>query len=465
MAAGVELRRVAADVDGELVGESVEVAGITHDSRLVQSGFLFVCVPGQSADGHDFADRAVAAGAAALLVERRLDIDVPQVVVTDTRRMAGPAAATVLGHPERHITLIGVTGTNGKTTVTQMLGTMLGRLDRAVEVSGTLTGSLTTPDATDLFARLADLRRRAVRYLALEVSSHALALHRVEGLRFDVAAFTNLSQDHLDFHGTMADYFEAKATLFEPERSRMAVVNREDSAGRTLIDRRPDALTYGIDDAAELSLAAATSSFAWRGRPVTLQLAGRHNVVNALCAAVVLESLDIEPDDIADAIGAIDPVPGRMEWINLGQPFRVVVDFAHSPASLSVALEACRRAATGAVHVVFGCGGDRDRDKRPLMGWVAAEGADRITVTSDNPRGEDPAAIAAAILAGVPDLSEVTVEPDRRVAIDQAVAGAGPGDVVLIAGKGHEATQTIDGRVLDFDDRVVAVESLERAGW
>ncbi len=468
---GLDLVDLAEEIGGRLVlpdaSVHTRVFGITHDSRTVKPGAIFACVSGAVTDGHDYAEDAAAAGAAALLTQRELSVEVPQLVVPDVRRSLGPASAAVFGHPDRDVQVVGVTGTNGKTTVTHMLGDMLAHLGRSVEVSGTLSGARTTPEAPDLFARLADMRSRSVSYLAMEVSSHALELHRVDGLRFTVGAFTNLSQDHLDFHSSMEAYFEAKARLFSREFAETVVINEDDPAGQKLIERRPDARRYGIAQATDLKLGGPTSSFRWGHLPVTVQMAGEHNVYNALCAASVLEALEFEPDDVADAIGAINPVPGRMEWVAIGQPFRVVVDYSHTPDSLQAALAACRLAASpdGAVRVVFGCGGNRDADKRPLMGAAAAQGADQVFVTSDNPRLEDPLAIIEAILAGISDRGSIVVEPDRQAAIDQAVAHASAGDVVLIAGKGHETTQMTGSTVVDFDDRIAAVNALQRAGF
>ncbi|MFW2380226.1 MAG: UDP-N-acetylmuramoyl-L-alanyl-D-glutamate--2,6-diaminopimelate ligase [Acidimicrobiales bacterium] len=465
--AGITLDRLAGEIGGDLAGPPETVDTIAYDSRCATHGSLFACVPGDTVDGHDFAAGAVANGASALLVERPLDIDVPQIVVRDSRAAMGPAAAAIYHHPERDVTVLGVTGTNGKTTVTQMLGSMLTKLGRSVEVLGTLSGVRTTPEAPDLFAKLASMRASGVRHLALEVSSHALQLHRVNGMKFEVSAFTNLSQDHLDFHASMEEYFEAKASLFEPELTKRAVINADDRHGSTLLERRPDARPYSVADAADLSLDGPTSHFKWHGRPVTLQLAGLHNVSNAVCAATILDELAFGADDVADALGAIDPVPGRMEWVSLGQPFRVVVDYSHTPDSLRVALAACRTAAAPAasVVVVFGCGGDRDQAKRPLMGRVAADLADRVVVTSDNPRGEDPVRIIDQIVAGIRTEDHVVIEPDRQAAIDAAIAMAEEGDVVLLAGKGHETTQTIGDNVIDFDDRMAAMTALGKAGW
>ncbi len=458
---------LAAAVGGTLTGDAtIEINSVTHDSRQAGPGTLFACIDGATVDGHNFAQGAVEQGAAALLVQRILEVAAPQILVADSRRSMGSAAAEVYEHPDRDVVVLGVTGTNGKTTVTHMLGSMLTKLGRSVDVLGTLSGARTTPEAPELFRTLAQMRGNGVQNLAMEVSSHALELHRVEGLRFAVAAFTNLTQDHLDFHPTMADYFEAKARLFTTEQSERAVINRDDPYGRELLNRREDASSYSIDDAEDLHLEGATATFAWHGRPVTLQMAGVHNVSNAICAATMLDVLGYEADDIADALGAIDPVPGRMEWVSVGQPFRIAVDYSHTPDSIRVALAACRIAADGdaQVIVVFGCGGDRDRDKRPLMGAEAAQGADRVIVTSDNPRSEDPDEIIAQILTGVPDGTTVEVEPDRRAAIALAVANARDGDVILIAGKGHETTQTIGDDAIEFDDRMVAVEAISAMG-
>lgn len=468
---GLDLADLAEEIGGRLVlpqeGVHTRVSGITHDSRTVKPGSIFACVSGAVADGHDYAGAAVASGAAAILTERELSVAAPQLVVSDVRRSLGPASAAVFDHPDRDVKVVGVTGTNGKTTVTHMLGAMLAHLGRSVEVLGTLSGARTTPEAPELFARVADMRARSVSYLAMEVSSHALEFHRVDGLRFTVGAFTNLSQDHLDFHKTMEAYFQTKARLFHGDFSESVVINEDDSAGQRLIERRPDAKRYGLAQAADLKLGGPTSSFRWRHLPVTVQMAGEHNVYNALCAASILDALGFESEEVADAIGAINPVPGRMEWVAIGQPFRVVVDYSHTPDSLRAALTACRFATSpdGSVRVVFGCGGNRDADKRPLMGAAAHQGADQVFVTSDNPRLEDPLAIIEAILAGIPDRSEVIVEPDRQSAIDQAVANAAAGDVVLIAGKGHETTQTVGSTVVDFDDRIAAVNALQRAGF
>ncbi len=436
----------------------------THDSRAATAGFLFCCVPGARFDGHDFAPAAIEAGATALLVDRPLDLARPQILVDDVRRAMGPAAAAIHGDPARELTLVGVTGTNGKSSIVQLLADIWAQVGQRAEIIGTLVGARTTPEATDLQR---DLRRavdRGVEALAMEVSSHALALHRVAGAHFELALFTNLTRDHLDFHPTMDDYFEAKARLFTPELTARAVVNADDPWGRRLADRAGvPTVTYGLDDAEDLRFDGAISRFRWRGFEIVLQLAGAHNVSNALAAARAAELLGMEAADIADALCATSPVRGRFEAVDAGQPFHIAVDYAHTPDALRAALAAARQvAADGRVIVVFGCGGDRDVEKRADMGRVATEAADVVVVTSDNPRSEEPAAIIADILTGIDAAgsSAPIVEPDRQEAIRLAVAEASAGDLVLIAGKGHETYQIIGDETIDFDDRRAALLAL-----
>ena len=457
----VTVGTLAGVLDARLVGPAdVVPTSVTHDSRRVGPGALFCCVIGARADGHDFAAAAVGDGAVALLVERHLALDVPQLVVGDVRAAHGPAAALVLGNPADRLRTVGVTGTNGKTTVVSMVGHVLGAAGREVDVIGTLTGERTTPEATDLQARLAELVDRGVTDVAMEVSSHALVLHRVDGIVFDVAVFTNLGQDHLDFHGTPEAYFAAKATLFEPERSRSGVVDVDDVHGRLLLDASDRPLTaVSLGDAHDLRTAPGGSTFTWRGHPVALPVPGRHNVANALLAAEACRLLDVPDDVIAAALAGVPVVPGRFEPVDEGQRFAVVVDYAHTPDALEQVLEASRElVGDGSVTVVFGCGGDRDASKRPVMGEVACRLADTVVLTNDNPRSEDPLRIIEEIRTGCPD--GPLVEPDRRAAIRLALSGARPGDLVLIAGKGHEQGQVVGERVEPFDDRVVAAEEL-----
>lgn len=457
---------------------SALVHGIEHDSRRVSAGDLFCCLPGQHADGHDHALEAVERGAVGLLCERlvpALPAGIVQVRVPPGAARAAMAqvAAAYWGHPADSLLMAGVTGTNGKTTVTHLLGAILEHAGHPTMVIGTLTGARTTPESTDLQRILAGVRdehpatpRPAV---AMEVSSHALVQSRVDAIRFDVAVFTNLSHDHLDFHHTMEEYFAAKASLFEASRAKRAVVYADDPWGRRLLEgiALPAA---EVHDAAvtDVHLAAGRSTFSWRGLDVSVPLTGALNVRNAHLAAEAAVALGVAPDVAAEGLRRAPPVPGRLEPVAIagehGAEVDVLVDYAHTPAALETVLGEARRLAAahgGRTLVVFGCGGDRDVEKRPMMGAVASRLADVVVVTSDNPRSEDPAAIIDAVLAGiVADGAEVVVEPDRGAAIDGAIRSAKAGDVVLVAGKGHETTQTIGQSVLPFDDRLVAAEAL-----
>ncbi len=451
----------------ELRGDpaGTEIATITHDSRDVTPGALFCCVRGGRVDGHDLAGDAVLAGAVALLCERPVPVPVPQAIVSSTRVAMGPAAATFFGHPSRRMSVVGVTGTNGKTTTTHFLAAALRAGDRPCEVIGTLSGPRTTPEAIDLQARLAGLVERGVSGAAMEVSSHALAQHRVDATWFTAAVFTNLSPDHLDFHGTMPEYFAAKASLFAPGRTAVGVINSDDPWGRRLLETvsiptRP----FSLADAVNLDVGTTSSTFRWQGQPVRLRLGGAFNVSNSLAAATAARELGVDPSSVAEGLSSVTSIPGRFEAIEGGQAFTVLVDYAHTPDSLTQALLAARHAAggSGRVLVVFGCGGDRDRAKRPLMGEAAARGADVAVLTSDNPRSEDPLAIIAEVRAGVADPGTLLVEPDRRTAIAETLSRARPGDVVVVAGKGHETTQAIADSVVDFDDRTVVRDELAR---
>lgn len=457
--------------DGDGARPGVTVEAITHDSRAVAPGTLFCCVPGARADGHDFAPQAAAAGAVALLVERRLAIDLPQLVVGDVRRAMGPAASAVYGHPSQDLTVIGVTGTNGKSSTVALLAAIWEKAGQRAEVYGTLTGARTTPEAPDLQRQLRESRDGGVGVVAMEVSSHALELGRVGGTRFAAAVFTNLGRDHLDFHHDVESYYRAKARLFSPGYTDTAVVNLDDAHGRRLADELAAAggmavHGFALADAEGLRADGPVSRFAWRGHPVNLHLAGRHNVSNALAAATTAAALGLDPAPVVAALEDARPVRGRFELVDGGQPFHVVVDYAHTPDALEAVIAAAREVTGGKVIVLFGCGGDRDHDKRPEMGAVVARLADLAVVTSDNPRSEDPDDIIAAVLGGMAAAphgiagTRVRVEPDRGRAIALALSLAAPGDLVLLAGKGHETTQVIGDRTLPFDDRAVALEAL-----
>jgi UDP-N-acetylmuramoyl-L-alanyl-D-glutamate--2,6-diaminopimelate ligase len=437
-------------------------------------GTLFFCVPGFRADGHDFAPDAVERGAAALVCQRPLGLGVPEVVVSDVRAAMGPAAARFHGDPTAALDVVGITGTNGKTTTAFLVRHLLEASGRRTGLLGTVKRVVagveeeverTTPEAIDLqatFRRMVDGGDRAC---AMEVSSHALELGRVAGIRFACRVFTNLTQDHLDFHETMEAYFAAKRRLFEDGSS--AVLNLDDEYGRRIASEI-DCVTFAIDREAdyravdvEFDLMGSRFTCVTPDGPLELEspLPGLFNVQNVLAAVAAVRSLGIPADDIAGALPAFGRVPGRFEPVDEGQDFGVLVDYAHTPDSLENVLRAAREVTRGRLHVVFGAGGDRDRGKRPLMGDAAHRLADRVLVTSDNPRNEDPEAIIDQVMEGAgPDAER---EVDRRRAIALAVETAEPGDVVVIAGKGHEQGQEFErGRKEPFDDRTVAREAL-----
>ena len=445
------------------VGLDVEVAGITHDSRHVGPGTLFCCVPGASTDGHTYAAGAVSAGAVAVVVDHRLDLDVPQLVVPDVRAAMPYLASAIYDYPSRSLAVFGVTGTNGKTTTTWLLQSVLEHAGLPCGLLGTLSGAHTTPEAPAFQAQLAAFRDSGKKAAAVEVSSHALALCRVDATWFAVGVFTNLSRDHLDLHGTEDDYFAAKARLFEPERCGVAVINADDERGQQLAaEVTVPVRLFSMHDATDIVLDARSATFTWHGQRIRLPLGGEFSIANGLAAATAALAYGIEPAVIAQGLGAATPVPGRFEPVDIGQPFGVIVDYAHTPDGLRVALQAARGVTRGRLIVVFGCGGDRDATKRPLMGEIAQNGADFVILTSDNPRGESPAAIISDVVRGFPTGStgDYVIELDRRAAISAALSMAEAGDVVVIAGKGHEATQTIGTEVRPFDDRVVARELL-----
>ena len=461
------------------VGTLPSVTGCTHDSRAVRPGDLYAALPGARAHGADFAAQAVARGAVAVLTDPagvgRVPEGVAVLVADDPRAVLGQTASWVHGDPSRHLQVLGVTGTNGKTTTaflleaglraagrrTGLLGTVLTRV-ADVEVSSTRT----TPEATDLHALFAAMVERGTEAVAMEVSSHALALGRVDGVLFDTAVFTNLSQDHLDFHATLEDYFAAKASLFTAARSRRAVVDVDDEHGRRLlIDPQIPTSTYGESGqwrATQVELRADGSSFTLVGPdisvPASVQLPGAFNVANAVGALACLIVAGVPVPDAVAGIASLPGVPGRMERVDQGQAFTALVDYAHTPEAVSTLLSTVRRLTSGRVLVVLGCGGDRDSRKRPLMGRAAVDGADVAVLTSDNPRSEDPLVILEQM-----SQPGALVEPDRRAAIERAVREARPGDVLVVAGKGHETGQDVGGTVTPFDDRDVLRQALQLA--
>lgn len=456
-----------------IIGDvSQGVADVTHFSGQVVPGAMFCCVVGDRHDGHDFAPSAVKGGATSLLVERQLDTamvgDVTQVIVDNVRSVMGAVAARCWGNPSSKLSVIGVTGTNGKTSVVTMIGALLERLGRRGETIGTLTGARTTPESTDLQRQLAAFVAEGVAVVAMEVSSHALELGRVDGVEFAVAAFLNLGTDHLDFHVTPERYFEAKARLFEPGRSPISIVVIEDVHGRLLRDSmlgRTDTEVRTVDSGdAGIGRRDGRTVFTWRGHDVETDLVGGFNVNNLLVVAECVAALGVPDDEIAALLGTVPPPPGRMEVVSGSQPFTVMVDYAHTPDAIERALDAARSLTSGRLLVVLGAGGDRDRSKRAAMGRAAGARADEVIITSDNPRSEPPSAIMATVASGV-DIGEPTLIEDRRSAIIAAIESAESGDTVMILGKGHESTQIIGDEVIAFDDRVVARAALAGRGF
>jgi UDP-N-acetylmuramoyl-L-alanyl-D-glutamate--2,6-diaminopimelate ligase len=488
----------ASGVAAELRGDgAVEIRELAYDSRRVGPGTLFFSFAGEKTDGHDFAPGAVDAGAAALVVERPLELAVPQAQVEDARAAMAPIAAAFNGDPTSELGVVGITGTNGKTTTAFLLRHLLesaghhcGLLGTVQQVVGGQVEEVerTTPEAIDLQRTFNRMLESGDEYCAMEVSSHALVLHRADAIQFAVKVFTNLSQDHLDFHADMEDYFEAKRLLFSGEggapilelEGGISVINLDDAYGRRLANDLSggpagECVTFSASGV-KADLSASNVAFDASGSrfgcvtpqgeiEVRIPLPGDFNVANALAALGAAHALGLDLPKAAAALVSAEQVPGRFESIDEGQPFAVVVDYAHTPDSLENVLQAARRVTEGRVISVFGAGGDRDRDKRPRMGTAGAELSDVAVVTSDNPRSEDPGSIIEQIEAGIEASAraEVVVEQDRRAAIAMALGRAVEGDMVVIAGKGHEQGQEFEnGRKVPFDDRDVAREELRK---
>ena len=441
--------------------KDINISGITHDSRDVETNFMFCCVVGENVDGHKFASAAIESGACILLVERRLDFDVPQLLVSDVREAMGYVSSSIYDHPSKELTIIGVTGTNGKSSVVQMLQDIWLESGIQSEIFGTLQGKRTTPEAPDLQRLFRQSVDRGVDAIAMEVSSHALELGRVNGTQFDLTIFTNLSHDHLDFHGNMEAYFNAKAKLFTSEFTSRGVVNSDDPYGKKIGSQLPDCRYYSLADAEDLIIDGPNSTYTWESSKVSLSLAGSYNVSNALAASTAAKMLGVEVSSIVKGLEKTRPVAGRFEIVSDNHPFWVTVDYAHTPDALEAVLKAAREISkSDRVIVVFGCGGDRDAKKRPEMGNVAEDKSDLAVLTTDNPRSEDASDIAAEVMSGVQDPDSVFQIPDRRKAIEFAISEAEDGDVVVIAGKGHESGQTIGDVVHEFNDVEVATEIL-----
>ncbi len=498
---GIEDLKLEKLIDGLVVKDQFggvadsEITELEYDSRRVSSGTLFFCVPGHITDGHEFARDAVERGAEALICERRLDLDVVQIVVDDARAVMAPVAVRFFGEPTGSLKVAGITGTNGKTTTAHILreileahGTSCGLLGTVEQIVGGVSEPVerTTPEAIDLQRTFSRMIERGDRACVMEVSSHALELNRSDLIEFDACVFTNLSQDHLDFHGTMEAYFSAKRTLFFPTvgtTPTAAVINADDPYGRELIDDLKSCdrtvTSYGIDTAVvdfravDIDPGSLGRSFTVRTKDgsrhqVQTNLLGTFNIYNVLAALAAGEGLGVMVEESVEALGHIEPVPGRFEPVEVGQEFKVLVDYAHTPDSLENVLKGVRDVTENRVIVVFGCGGDRDQGKRPQMGEAACRLADLVFVTSDNPRNEQPEKIIDEILVGAhramgPGDENLTMDIDRRRAITAALEQAQPGDTVVIAGKGHETGQEFErGRKIEFDDKKVVVEELRR---
>ena len=468
----------------DATADTVDVAAIRYRSGDVTQGDAFACLVGSRSDGHEYAADAVSRGASALVVQRPLDLDVPQVVVPDSRVAMALMAALLEGDPSAHMTVVGITGTNGKTTSAYLAHSVLQAAGMPCGVIGTVelrvggessVPTHTTPESVEIQALLARMRAAGDTACAMEVSSHALHQHRAAGLRFAAAIFTNLTRDHLDYHGDEESYFQAKRLLFHRPADEgpnpPGAVNLDDAAGRRLASELP-LLGYSVDrddaDVVPTALHMGSSGFTATVRtprgPIDIAspLRGRFNVENVLGVVAVGELLGLPHDAVARGIADVRGVPGRLEPIEMGQAFQVLVDYAHTPDSLENVLHTTRElAGSGRVIVLFGCGGDRDTGKRPQMGAIGRAMSDICIVTSDNPRSEDPAVIIDQIVQGASSgPAELVVQADRRAAIALAIDAAEPGDVVLIAGKGHESGQEVAGVVTPFDDRDVAREVL-----
>lgn len=462
--------------------ENTEIKALRIDSRKVEAGDLFFCTPGLRMDAHDFAPQAVAKGAAALVVQRRLDVDVPQVIVEDVRLATSYIAAAFYGNPAEEMMMLGITGTKGKTTTSFLLKSIMDEAGYKTGLIGTvgsmigdeaIPSRLTTPDPVETQQLLRRMADAGVQCVVMEVSAHATAMHRLAGIKFRVGAFSNFSQDHLDFFGDMDSYFEAKMKLFTPEMCEDIVYNVDDervSAGIRSLDRQ--ALRIGIREpsdvyANDIEVGERGCSFlmTWHKKfrtSISLRLAGIFNVYNALLAAGVAICAGVGPEAIRRGLEKVRAVPGRIELLDTGTPYRVILDYAHSPDALENILEAVRETTKGRLIALFGCGGARDHGKRPMMGEIAGKLADYCIITSDNPRNENPMDIINAIEEGIKTTEcEYTVIENRREAIRYALKFAQKDDVVVLAGKGHETYQEINGVKYPFDEKVIVAELLE----
>ena len=450
----------------EIVGlsEDLDITGLNFDSRKVTAGDLYFCITGHIHDGHEYAQKALEAGAIALVVEREIDVPLTQILVENAREAMAYISCAFFGFPSKDIKIIGVTGTNGKTTTTQLINQILNTSGIASESIGTLDGALTTPEAPNLQSKFRTLANAGIKSIVMEVSSHALSQHRTTGTEFDIGVFTNLSHDHLDYHADIEGYFKTKCSLFAPSRCKSAVINTDDPFGLRLADL-VDIESVGVSpkNVEVVDERFDGTTLLWNGRKVELQVSGRFNIDNALLAASTCQLLGIEDDGIINGLEAAKPVPGRFEVLeSSGENPTIIVDYSHTPAGIENVLKAVQSIDSNArTSIVFGCGGNRDSSKRPEMARTAETYADQVIVTSDNPRNEDPEMIIEQAMSGFKNPEAVIIEVDREAAITRAITSSQAGEVVVIAGKGDETTQEISGKLEPFDDRVIALNVLQ----
>ena len=458
------LSDLIANVEGSLDSNQVdpEIKRVIHDSREVTEGDIFCCLRGETTDGHNYVQEAIASGASALFAEEASEFDIPTFLVGDVRSELPRIASRIVGNPSKELTVVGVTGTNGKTSVVNLLSEILRKAGISTATIGTLTGKLTTPESPELQRELRRHCNSGVGVVGMEVSSHSLVQKRVEETCFSTVAFTNLSHDHLDFHGKIENYYNAKGLLFSRVFSERAVISTDEEYGQSYFEK---AVSSGMEVKA-LSLKERdvlfdqnSSSFNWRGKRVTIPLGGPFAFSNALVSAEIAIQLGLETADIIDGLKSANPIEGRFEPLVITEGISAIIDYAHTPSALEELLEGCRKIATGRIILVFGCGGDRDSEKRPLMGEVASRGADVNILTSDNPRSEDAEKIISEIILGM-SINPQSVYVDRRKAIEEAVDEAKSGDLIVIAGRGHEKYQEIKGEKVPFSDKSVLLEKV-----
>ena len=461
------LSNLIADIEGLLDGNQVdtEVKRVIHDSREIIEGDIFCCLRGEVTDGHNYIQEAIDSGASALLVEEVSEFNIPTFLVENVRAVLPRVASRIVGDPSKEISVVGVTGTNGKTSVVSMLAEILRTHEIPTATIGTLTGMLTTPESPELQRELRKYCSDGVEVVAMEVSSHSLVQKRVNETYFSSVAFTNLSHDHLDFHGNMENYYQAKGLLFSREFSERAVIATDSEYGRSYFEK---AISSGMEVEA-LSLKnrnvvfeQRSSSFDWRGERVTIPLGGPFAFSNALVSAEIAIQLGLGIEEVIAGLNSLNGISGRFEPVPIAQESSAIIDYAHTPSALAELLEGCRKIVVGRIILVFGCGGDRDSEKRPLMGRAASAGADVNILTSDNPRGEDAEKIISEIASGMAVKPQI-IEVDRRKAIERAVNEAESGDLIVVAGRGHEEYQEIDGKKIPFSDKTVLLDVVSKS--